>query len=290
MNKLIKSLPYLLVIALLLINVQTHKQVELLEQDLRNYSNEVRNISSTISHIKNLIQNDLEDDKLLQDFTFTIDETSNDDSMINVQVDLNQFEKNAKVYLAYKEVAASKQYGETTITFDGQPSNVEKRIELASNDNASFLGRFKANKKMRYELKLIVENKETVQSTSLNTIDLLEKYYPEIDIQLTPDTFHSSGRIDVNYELSIFNQKNINITSATCSLKYKDKIYDSFDLLKTTDVEQYGDDSLTIYNLNRTCNIDLGIGIEPDFDEVIMEMIVKTDAGITFSNVWPEVY
>jgi len=290
MKNILKAIPYLLVMALLLINLQTLNRIKQLEHNLRNYNQQVTGFTSQIHGIRSMIREDLEEDDLLDRFDYTVTDLTYDTATANVEIDLNQFEKDASVYLSYKEVERSVYYDDVTINVDKKPSEEVKRIELQSNAEATFMGTFNVNKYLAYELKLIVENKETIQSVNLTTIELFEKFYPDVDISLDPGTFHSSGRIEASYDLAIFNPKDLKVISALCNLKYKNKIYDSFDLLKEGKPESFGEEPLTSYYVRRDITVDMDQGAEPDFNEVIMEMIVTTDAGITYSKVWSQEY
>ncbi len=290
MKKFLKAIPYLLVMALLLINLQTLNRIKQLEHNLRNYNHQVTGFTSQLHSIRSMIREDLEEDDLLDRFDYTVTDLTHDTATVNMEIDLNQFEKDAKFYLSYKEVERPVYYDDVTINVDKKPSDEVKRIELQGNAEATFMGSFDINKYLAYDLRLIVENKETIQSVNLTTIELFEKFYPDVDISLNPDTFHSSGRIEASYDLAIFNPKDVKVTSALCNLKYKNKIYDTFDLLKEGTAESFGDEPLTSYYKRRDITVDMDQGAEPDFNEVIMEMIVTTDAGITYRKVWPEEY
>lgn len=290
MDKLKKILPYLLGLVLIWTNLQTQQKVTNLEQTIGNFRHQMNNTTSQVSSIRNMIQKDLDEDNILESFDFTVTENTDLTSDIHLNIALKELPKDAEVYLTYKEVAPKIYYSdEMEVLYDDIPSNENKRLQLTHEGDLNFSGTFPINKKFSYELKAVIENDDYMKSVTLNNLELFHKYYPDVNINLRPHQVNSDGMVHYSCNLDIYNPTNIEFLSAICSIKYKGKSYDTFDLMKETSPMTDGDEEpIVFYELDRKYTFELNENETLSFDDLSYEMIVETNAGITYKYTWTE--
>lgn len=286
MDNIKKILPYILVLILLWTSVKTMNQVENLEQKLNHYKNEISSISNNMNNIRRDIQKDLDEDNLVESFEYEIVGKYEELAIVSVDVALNKFRKGSKVFVSYEAKEFHRYDDEVTITMDVSGIGETNRIELKSNDQMLFTGQFEASKMLEYDLRLIVESDDYIETTSLSQVNLYYKFYPDVEIRLRTNEMKKNGEISYFCGLSMFGRIDMEITSAKCSLKYKGKAVDTFDLIGKFDYDKSKIEDMVGYEVDREYTVLLDADSELSFEDVTIEMIVETDAGITYSQVW----
>lgn len=286
MDKLKIALPSLV---LIWVNLQTLHRIDDLEQSFVNMRHLINETSNQVSGIKYIIQKDLDEDNILDSFDYSLFESLGELCDIHVNIALNELSKDSKVYLTYKEVAPKIYYSNMEVIYENAPSNETHRILLTYVDDLDFTGSFKIDKRFTYEMKLVIESDEIMKSLPLDDLDLYHDYYPQIDIDIRPYEMTSDGLVHYSCALDIYNPTDINVLSATSSIVYNGKKYDTFDLMEIAEAETYEEDEpIAFYELDRSYNFNLGENVALKFDDITLVMIVETDAGLTFKYTWSE--
>lgn len=286
MENLKKYVPYVLVLILLWTSIRTLNQVESLEEKLDRNRQEIGRVSDQMRSIQMNIQKDLDEDNLLESFDYEVDESSGELAMVRVDVVLNKFHKNSKVFISYEGASPDEKEYNTLVDVGVIDTDESQRIELVRNEQLIFTGQFKANKKLIYRPTLIVESDDLIETKRLSSIDLYYKFYPYVEIEIGPNRMDADGTISYRSQLQMFGNGEIDITSAICDLRYKNKIVDSFDIIVDSEAEIMNDGDVIMYDLDRTYQIELGSDEILSFEEITIEMKVETNEGITYTKKW----
>lgn len=217
-------------IFVLFINMMSFKSdINRLERQIDKLEYSIKNIEEDITELINK-------GKLIGKKKISVQKIKEGDEVkpeVNVEIAFNSIYKNSKVFLAYQELYNNKK--------DIHNSDSKKewtQMEMNCTNGVNYEGSFIASYSSNYDLRVIVENGEGVQSEEISSIDLYSKLNAGIGRDIDIKEFGKNGKVKYIVQISEYkNDDDISLVSAESTIYYKGKAIDTIDVFEESKKE-----------------------------------------------------
>lgn len=228
--KAITSIGLAVAIFTLFINIVGFKSdINRLERRINELNYSIRNIENSINELIN-------EDKLIGEKKISVlkvKEGAEVKAQVSVDVAFNTINKNSRVFLAYQEFCNN-----TKGTNYSDSKEEWEQVEMISTNGVNYKGSFIASYSSNYDLRIIVENGDGVQSEEISTLDLYSKLDARIGRDINIKELKKNGKIKYIVQISEYKKdEDINLVSAQSTIYYKGKAVDTIDVFKESKKE-----------------------------------------------------
>lgn len=278
----------LLLSVLIILNLSMRSNIQTLNQNVHQYGMQIRSLESQLTSLQSTMNEEAESKKLVAGYDIDYEPTEGDDLQVSLEVTMNQIEAGAGIKLYYRAIEPRQKTELQLQVDDNTLDNQWYEIDLYNVNGLIYSGRFIGKKFLSYELRVEAMGSSLVSGQELGVVDPIYRYYPQLDGEISPRSWSTSGEFEYSANLHVFSETKVEPASVLCEVLIDGELADSVDMMSTDNGEKNLEDEglLIWYDMDREFSVDLLSDRDPDSMDILSRMIVTLENGDVFIGEW----